>query len=171
MNIYRNDTRNKKRHAEQEKERRARLNSVYKEQEKARNKTDKRIEWKRKYNPEYYREHRDSILSYHRNYKSNNKEKLREADLMRKRIKKEDAKTFSIRDWHNILEKYGWKCFYCHKDLDNPEKDHMIPITRGGRATTDNIVPACHSCNCRKNDRNVEEYREYLISIGETPVF
>jgi uncharacterized Zn finger protein (UPF0148 family) len=171
MRIYRNNPEHKKKHAEYEKKRRKIYSDVYKEHDKKRNKTQKRIDWARKYGPGYYKKNREALLLYQRNYRKKNKEKIREADRLRKRIQREDARNFSLRDWHNVLDIYGWKCYYCHKDLDNPEKDHKLPITRGGRATIDNIVPTCHACNCRKNDRTIEEYREYLISIGETPLF
>ena len=44
-------------------------------------------------------------------------------------------------------------------DVDNREKlvgpaqeiDHMIPLSKGGGHTIYNIVPACRSCNRKKN--------------------
>lgn len=169
--IYRNSARYKKRHAEQERKRRERLADRYQEQEVARNKTEKRILWRRRYNPFYYKENRDRLLAYQRSYRKNNRDKINEADRIRKKIKREDKKYFSEKDWHDVLERYGWRCYYCRVELNNPEQDHKLPITRGGRATVDNIVPSCHPCNCRKNDRTVDEYRDYLISIGEEPLF
>ena len=41
-------------------------------------------------------------------------------------------------------------------------KDHKIPKSRGGRGQG-NLVDCCWTCNCRKRDRTVEEYREYLF--------
>ncbi|OQA47398.1 MAG: CRISPR-associated endonuclease Cas9 [Chloroflexi bacterium ADurb.Bin325] len=35
--------------------------------------------------------------------------------------------------------------------------DHVIPRSRGGQTTWDNIVAACRACNMRKGDRTPEE--------------
>ena len=41
-------------------------------------------------------------------------------------------------------------CAYC-PDVDGPwQKDCMLPISRGGRYTLANVVPACRSCNASK---------------------
>ena len=47
--------------------------------------------------------------------------------------------------------KSGWgRCAYCGM-ADGPlQKDCMLPISRGGRYTLANVVPACASCNASK---------------------
>lgn len=52
-------------------------------------------------------------------------------------------------EWLEILAKYNNSCAYC----GNKEKlgqDHIIPLSRGGNHTKDNVVPACKSCNSKK---------------------
>jgi len=62
--------------------------------------------------------------------------------------------TLTAGDWQDILKKHNFKCVYCGKDLltlfGKPEKDHVIPISKGGNNTKDNIVPSCRGCNARK---------------------
>ena len=41
-------------------------------------------------------------------------------------------------------------CAYCGADDQNVQKDCMLPISRGGRYTLANVVPACRSCNASK---------------------
>jgi hypothetical protein len=41
-------------------------------------------------------------------------------------------------------------------------QDHVIPRSRGGSNRRDNLVDCCQSCNSRKRDRTLEEYRYYL---------
>jgi 5-methylcytosine-specific restriction endonuclease McrA len=40
--------------------------------------------------------------------------------------------------------------------------DHAFPKSRGGTSHASNLRPACKRCNSRKNDKSVEEFREYL---------
>lgn len=110
-------------------------------------------------------------MNYQKEYRRKNREKVQEADRKRKTILRGQRKDFSPRDWFEVLSKHGFYCFYCKKEIDDPEPEHKIPLTRGGVMSQENIVPSCHSCNCRKNDRTVDEYREFLIAIGETPLF
>jgi 5-methylcytosine-specific restriction endonuclease McrA len=41
-------------------------------------------------------------------------------------------------------------CFYCGKKATTI--DHVIPITKGGRHSVGNLVPACSWCNTSKNN-------------------
>jgi len=47
------------------------------------------------------------------------------------------------------------KCQYC--DAAAESIDHVIPRSRGGTHTWENLVAACRSCNSRKRDRLLEE--------------
>jgi len=41
-------------------------------------------------------------------------------------------------------------CAYCGATGTALQKDCMLPISRGGRYTVGNVVPACRSCNASK---------------------
>lgn len=49
-------------------------------------------------------------------------------------------------------------CAYCGDPTPHPERDHVQPISDGGDTTAENIVPACMSCNRKKNDKTVSEW-------------
>ena len=46
-------------------------------------------------------------------------------------------------------------CQYCGRPAENI--DHVLPRSRGGEHTWENIVAACRSCNTRKGDRTPQE--------------
>ena len=47
--------------------------------------------------------------------------------------------------------KEAWKgCAYCGATDGSLQKDCVMAISRGGRYTVDNVVPACASCNTSK---------------------
>jgi 5-methylcytosine-specific restriction endonuclease McrA len=56
----------------------------------------------------------------------------------------------------NLFLRDGFACQYCGTGEDLTF-DHLIPRSRGGRTTWDNIVTACAPCNLRKGGRLVRE--------------
>jgi 5-methylcytosine-specific restriction endonuclease McrA len=51
--------------------------------------------------------------------------------------------------WFALLD--AWRvCAYCGADGVALQKDCVLPLSRGGRYTLDNVVPACRSCNASK---------------------
>ena len=55
----------------------------------------------------------------------------------------------SAAEWSALQEAWAG-CAYC-RATDKPlQKDCVLPISRGGRYTLDNIAPACGSCNASK---------------------
>lgn len=55
----------------------------------------------------------------------------------------------SVQEWHALLEAWG-ACAYCGTAVGPFQKDCVLPISRGGRYTFENVVPACRSCNASK---------------------
>jgi 5-methylcytosine-specific restriction endonuclease McrA len=55
--------------------------------------------------------------------------------------------------WEALRAAWGG-CAYCGRTEGSLQRDCVLPISRGGRYTVDNVVPACGSCNASKG--NVE---------------
>jgi 5-methylcytosine-specific restriction endonuclease McrA len=53
-----------------------------------------------------------------------------------------------------ILERDGFTCRYCGRKPPEVvlQIDHVVPVSKGGFATTDNLVTACRECNNGKRD-------------------
>ncbi len=51
--------------------------------------------------------------------------------------------------WSALLAAWG-ACAYCGSPDDHLQRDCVLPISRGGRYTVGNVVPACRSCNASK---------------------
>ncbi len=56
----------------------------------------------------------------------------------------------------NIYKRDGNACVYCNS-TDRLTLDHVLPRSRGGRDSWDNLVTACQRCNTEKGDRTPEE--------------
>ncbi|HUY76840.1 MAG TPA: HNH endonuclease, partial [Ktedonobacterales bacterium] len=53
----------------------------------------------------------------------------------------------------NILLRDEETCQYCGKHLRELTLDHVIPRSRGGQSTWENLVACCRACNGRKGSR------------------
>jgi 5-methylcytosine-specific restriction endonuclease McrA len=67
----------------------------------------------------------------------------------------------------NIYHRDGSICQYCGKKfpLSELSLDHVIPKSRGGGDTWENLVCACTGCNSRKADKTPAEARMKLIRV------
>jgi len=52
-----------------------------------------------------------------------------------------------------IFARDGWTCQYCGSERGTLTIDHVIPRSKGGSSSWDNIVTCCAPCNRRKGDR------------------
>ena len=51
--------------------------------------------------------------------------------------------------WAALKERWGG-CAYCGEAEKPLQRDCVLALSRGGRYTLENIVPACRSCNTSK---------------------
>jgi len=75
----------------------------------------------------------------------------RKARVARRRKRRMDAveHDLSVEQWTALQQLWGG-CAYCGADDRLLQRDCVLPISRGGRYTLDNVVPACGSCNASK---------------------
>jgi len=59
----------------------------------------------------------------------------------------------------NVFKRDNYECVYCGQGLrKNLTLDHVIPQSKGGDNTWENLVTACKSCNSLKADLSLEEF-------------
>lgn len=59
----------------------------------------------------------------------------------------------------NVFKRDSWTCVYCGcTDKKTLTIDHVIPKSRGGKDTWENLVTACFDCNQEKNDLTIKEW-------------
>ncbi|MDR7381841.1 HNH endonuclease [Promicromonospora iranensis] len=56
--------------------------------------------------------------------------------------------------WADLLAAWAG-CAYCGAESAELQRDCVTPISRGGRYTLENVVPACPSCNASKHNSEV----------------
>lgn len=71
-----------------------------------------------------------------------------------------------VIDHTEVFDAHGWICHICGGQIDKKAGredwmrvtlDHVIPISRGGTHTWDNVAPAHYICNQNKGNRLTEE--------------
>lgn len=78
-------------------------------------------------------------------------------------IKREREKAKKLKKtqwWQNKLN--DGLCHYCKKKYARDEltMDHIVPVSRGGSSTKNNIVPCCKTCN---NDKKYMTPAEMIL--------
>jgi 5-methylcytosine-specific restriction endonuclease McrA len=82
--------------------------------------------------------------------------RTRKARAARRRSRRVAASgsDLTAEQWSAILAAWA-ACAYCGAEATPLQKDCVLPISRGGRYTIDNVVPACRSCNGSKCNEEV----------------
>ena len=68
--------------------------------------------------------------------------------------------TLTWFEWEETKKVFSYRCAYCgKKETENNklEMEHIIPASRGGGFTKENIIPACRKCNMKKFNHTPEE--------------
>lgn len=102
---------------------------------------------------------RAAIKKKDRNWQRHNAERVREAVARRAALK--GAATVEPVSYAAILARDGYVCHLCGTDVapGDVNFDHVIPLSRGGAHSEENIKVAHSLCNRRKGAKTVAEFR------------
>ena len=120
----------------------------------------------RKDNPgrhvEYQREYRKTYVrdpEYNREWKRKNRDAVvRHAHDRRARLYKSGGR-YTKAEWIALCVRYDNRCAKCGEQKPLTV-DHVIPVSKGGANTIDNLQPLCTSCNCHKWTKIIDYRRE-----------
>jgi 5-methylcytosine-specific restriction endonuclease McrA len=68
-----------------------------------------------------------------------------------------------------VLKRDHYTCQYCGSSK-HLTLDHVIPRSRGGLHTWDNVVTACEKCNSKKGDKTLHEAGMHLRQKLKAPI-
>ena len=72
---------------------------------------------------------------------------------------------------HELFRRDSGLCMYCGEQMSTASltRDHVVPLSMGGRNEWTNVVTACHTCNTRKGGRTPEQANMQLLAIPYIP--
>lgn len=173
LNAYRQKNRELVRKKEREyyaenKEMHSKIHKKYREKNKEKI-YKKSNEWYRK-NKErvkvksaiYYKENRTRIRDMNKQWHLKNKDRAYSRVLKRRSLK--HCVAFAGVKRKEILDRDNWTCQKCGVKVHDRNKgdwndefkahlDHIIPISKGGDSTPENMQVLCRTCNLRKSDK------------------
>ena len=76
----------------------------------------------------------------------------------RNALKRGFVDNFTSLEWIALKEKYNYVCLCC--GVPEPDitltVDHVVPISKGGGNSIENIQPLCFSCNSSKKVKSTD---------------
>lgn len=126
---------------------------------------------------QYYETNKDKRTKYYKKWCNCNKEKIAECNkkwrkanpekgrmyVQRRRSRKSSLpSSLTLEQWDSIKSYFNNSCAYCgiaeekclRETSQHLHQEHFIPLSKGGKYTYNNIIPACKYCNCSKHDEN-----------------
>lgn len=80
----------------------------------------------------------------------------------RRALKRNQGGSYTAQDVSRQFERQKGRCYYCKGKIaigkGRCHIDHIVPLTRNGSNSPDNIVLACPTCNMRKYNRLPHEW-------------
>lgn len=143
----------------------------------------------------YYLANADERKAAVQNYRNTNREVVRATDMLRYERHKEKRIALATEAVHirrarinsrphdeditfsGLRARDGDNCCYCSTPMTfernprgkrHPAKatlEHVLPISRGGTHTWDNVALACWQCNLQKNAKTVDEWSPNIGNI------
>lgn len=115
--------------------------------------SDKRKQGKR----QERKNNREQYSEYHKQWRHNNPDKTKEYSEKRQERFNAVYKDFKKNEWQDCLFFFDNCCAYCGSD-GKLQREHIVPISKGGAHTALNVLPACKGCNASKYDSDFHDW-------------
>lgn len=113
------------------------------------------------YNRARYQKKKEHIIAVQKAWRDKNRVKVRAQSNARwhkyRALQKLAAK--NLEQLTNYVRETRLKptfvCYYCENKfpISKLHFDHMVPLSKGGAHSVDNLCTSCQSCNCSKGDK------------------
>jgi|DEB0MinimDraft_3_1074331.scaffolds.fasta_scaffold00146_21 5-methylcytosine-specific restriction endonuclease McrA len=120
---------------------------------------------KREYDRAYAAENSARKVEAAKNWRDRNPERraviVQKYDARRRNWKADCDQVADIAKWREDADK---ACHWCGVDCSADfHVDHVIPLSKGGSHTLDNLVISCPTCNLRKGAKDPEQFKAEMV--------
>jgi 5-methylcytosine-specific restriction endonuclease McrA len=102
-----------------------------------------------------YMQNREAVIARAVQWQRDNPEKHAENKRRRRERLAQAPGSHTTADWRALCRKYDNRCLCCG-NTGRIERDHIIPIIKGGSNDIENIQPLCRRCNCSKGQQTID---------------
>lgn len=88
--------------------------------------------------------------------------------IIRLKSRNRNAKPKIQLNRKNVMKRDNFKCMYCGS-TNELTIDHIVPKSKGGKTTWENLVTACNPCNNKKDSKELHEVGFVLKTIPKMP--
>lgn len=118
-------------------------------------------------NEKWAREHPQQKRDYFKRWQKEHLEYFAVKSRNRRASEFDAEGTHTVADIEAQFKRQKGKCYYCGCRMtkkpylpNSATVDHVVPLTRGGRNSPDNLVIACQTCNLKKHNKLPHEWTE-----------
>ena len=113
------------------------------------------------YNRQWREEHREERAEYNRQWREKNWKRVKWYGTRCRAVNLgAPGNGFTEAEFQALCEMYNDRCLCCGQSGIPLERDHVIPLTRGGLDDISNVQPLCKPCNSRKG-MTIVDYRDH----------
>jgi 5-methylcytosine-specific restriction endonuclease McrA len=118
---------------------------------------------------QYYLTNRDVIINKTLKWQKDNPDKVSQKIRNRRCLKR--ASSGEYVNYSIVWMLCDGYCYLCGQSINKNQVvyDHVIPLSRGGAHSYDNLRAVHRSCNCRKGTKTPLEFYRYLKELEEIP--
>lgn len=114
----------------------------------------------------YREKNREKLHEYNKRYREENGDKQRATKARWRALQKNAPGSHTAAEFNNLKSKYGNRCIRCgiHETfVGTLHRDHIVPLSKGGYDSIDNLQPLCRDCNTRKGT-TIKDWRKETIA-------
>lgn len=83
--------------------------------------------------------------------------------VSKEKVRAMEEVNYQLTDWRDAMLHFHGSCAFCGKPegrakADKLDRDHLIPLSKGGKAVRNNIIPACRKCNRGRGNKDWREW-------------